>query len=281
MSNTTLRHAVRSALALGAVASMATSPVAFAQDEDTKDLGDRQVTGSRLSRADIETAAPITVIDRDDIDLSGDTTVAEVLQTSVFNSFGSFRATSGFANGQASVNEVSLRGLGSDRTLILLDGRRIASTGGSAGAAQNLNQIPLAMVERIEILRDGASAIYGSDAIAGVINVITRRDFDGLAFDYQQTFPSDGGDLTRAAATLGVSSAKGNLYFSVSALTGRPQYYRDLDYAAIAPESGGITSYRLPGHRSRCQRHVPGPALPGQHWRLGRVPEQLPVGPRR
>ena len=246
MSNTTLRHAVRSALALGAVASMATSPVAYAQEDDVKDLGSVQRTGSRLSRADIETAAPVTVIDRDDIDLSGDTTVAEVLQTSVFNSFGSFRATSGFANGQASVNEVSLRGLGSDRTLILLDGRRIASTGGSAGAAQNLNQIPLAMVERIEILRDGASAIYGSDAIAGVINVITRRDYDGLSFDYQQTFPSDGGELTRAAATLGVSSAKGNLYFSVSALSGRPQYYRDLDYAAIAPESGGITSFGFP-----------------------------------
>lgn len=246
MSNTNLRRAVRSALALGAIAGLAQSPAALAQDDDTKSLGTSEVTGTRLSRADIETAAPITVIDREDIDLSGDTTVAEVLQTSVFNSFGSFRATSGFANGQAAVNEVSLRGLGSNRTLVLLDGRRIAATGGSGGAAQNLNQIPLAMVERIEILRDGASAIYGSDAIAGVINVITRKDYDGLSLDYQQTFPGDGGELTRAAATLGVSSAKGNIYFSVSALTGRPQFYRDVDYTAIAPESGGITSFGFP-----------------------------------
>lgn len=248
MSNTMLRRAVRTALAAGAVAGLAQSPAAFAQssEDDVKDLGQTQVTGSRLSRADIETAQPITVIDREDINLSGDTSVAEVLQTSVFNSFGSFRATSGFANGQASVNEVSLRGLGSNRTLVLLDGRRISSTGGSGGAAQNLNQIPLAVVDRIEILRDGASAIYGSDAIAGVINIITRKDYDGINATYQQTLPGDGGDVTQATVTVGVSSAKGNVYFSLSSVTQRPQYYRDLDYAASAPDSGGITSFGFP-----------------------------------
>ena len=245
MSNTLLRRAVRTALAAGAVAGLAQSPAALAQD-DTKELDNVQVTGSRLSRADIETAQPVTVIDREDIDLSGDTTVAEVLQTSVFNSFGSFRATSGFANGQAAVNEVSLRGLGSNRTLILLDGRRIASTGGSGGAAQNLNQIPLAVVDRIEVLRDGASAIYGSDAIAGVINVITRRDFDGAEFTYQQTFPSEGGEQVRGTATIGVSSAKGNIYFTLSSLSGKPQFYRDLDYASSAPANDGITSFGFP-----------------------------------
>ena len=89
MSNTLLRRAVRTALAAGAVASMAQAPAVFAQsseEDDVKDLDRVQVTGSRLTRADIETAQPVTVIDRDDIDLSGDTTVAEVLQTSVFNS---------------------------------------------------------------------------------------------------------------------------------------------------------------------------------------------------
>ncbi|MEL6951443.1 MAG: TonB-dependent receptor [Pseudomonadota bacterium] len=246
MSNTLLRRAVRTALAAGAVAGLAQSPAAFAQDDDTKELDNVQVTGSRLSRADIETAQPVTVIDREDIDLSGDTTVAEVLQTSVFNSFGSFRATSGFANGQAAVNEVSLRGLGSNRTLVLLDGRRISATGGSGGAAQNLNQIPLAVVDRIEVLRDGASAIYGSDAIAGVINIITRRDFDGAELSYQQTFPSDGGEQVRASATVGVSSAKGNIYFTLSSLSGKPQYYRDVDYASSAPANGGISSFGFP-----------------------------------
>ena len=134
---------------------------AFAQDEDedAAELGRIEVTGSRLNQTDIETASPVTVITREQIELSGFATVAEVLQTTPYNSFGSFKETSGYANGQAVVNEISLRGLGSARTLVLIDGRRIASTGGSGGAEQNLNQIPTAIVERVEILRDGESAI--------------------------------------------------------------------------------------------------------------------------
>ena len=150
------------------------------EDEDAAELGTIEVTGSRLKQTDIETASPVTIISREQIALSGFATVAEVLQTTPYNSFGSFRETSGYANGQAVVNNISLRGLGSARTLVLIDGRRIASTGSSGGSAQNLNQIPTSIVERVEILRDGASAIYGSDAIAGVINIITRKDFDGV-----------------------------------------------------------------------------------------------------
>ncbi|SVC50989.1 uncharacterized protein METZ01_LOCUS303843, partial [marine metagenome] len=144
-------------------------------DEDAAELGAIEITGSRLKQTDIETARPVTVITREQIELSGFETVAQVLQNTPYNSFGSFRETSGYANGQAVVNEVSLRGLGSQRTLLLLDGRRVIGTGGSGGAANDLNQIPLAIIERIDILRDGASAIYGSDAIGGVVNIITRK----------------------------------------------------------------------------------------------------------
>ena len=176
MKKRSLRKGFNTYLALGLSVLLFAVP-AWSQDEDEEaaELGRIEVTGSRLNQIDVETASPITVITREQIALSGMATVAEVLQTTPFNSFGSFRETSGYANGQAVVNEISLRGLGSQRTLVLVDGRRIASTGGSGGAAQNLNQIPTAIVDRIEILRDGASAIYGSDAIAGVVNIITRR----------------------------------------------------------------------------------------------------------
>ena len=123
---------------------MSTVAVVFAiptwaqdEDEDAAELGKIEVTGSRLNQTDVETAQPVTVITREDIELTGFATVAEVLQSTPYNSFGSFRETSGYANGQASVNEISLRGLGASRTLLLLDGRRVSSTGGSGGAAQN------------------------------------------------------------------------------------------------------------------------------------------------
>ena len=216
------------------------------EDEDAAELGKIQVTGSRLNQTDIETAQPVTVISREQIELSGFATVAEVLQTTPYNSFGSFKETSGYANGQASVNEVSLRGLGSARTLVLVDGRRIASTGGSGGAAQNLNQIPASIVERVEILRDGASAIYGSDAIAGVVNIITRKDFDGLNFSVTSGTPQDGADYTQANITGGVSNAKGNIFFTLQHYDRRPQYYRDIDYASHAYDYDYFSSFGYP-----------------------------------
>ena len=157
--NTSLFDRVRHLfIVLGTVAVVFALPTwAQDEDEDAAELGKIEVTGSRLNQTDVETAQPVTVITREDIELTGFATVAEVLQSTPYNSFGSFRETSGYANGQASVNEISLRGLGASRTLLLLDGRRVSSTGGSGGAAQNLNQIPTAIIERIEILRDGAS----------------------------------------------------------------------------------------------------------------------------
>lgn len=241
-----LSTAVRFALTAGMVASLGATGVAFAQEE-AAELDKVEVTGSRLKRSDIETATPVTVINRADIEASGDVSVAQVLQTTVFNSFGSFKATSGYGAGYSAVNEVSLRGLGANRTLVLMDGKRISSIPGAGGASQNLNQIPLDVVERIEIVRDGASAVYGSDAIAGVVNIITRKDYDGMKVSINH----EEGRGSHASGNYnilgGISGSKGNIFYSLSVLDSRPQFYNELDYASNAPENFGISSFGFPG----------------------------------
>jgi iron complex outermembrane recepter protein len=192
----------------------ATSNTAFAQEE-ASELDRIEVTGSRIKRADVEGPLPVTVITREDIERAGDLNIADVLRYSTFNTGGSFVEQSGFAGGDQGTARVDLRGLGSTRTLILIDGRRIASspTPGSGGSsAQNLNAIPLAAIERVEILRDGASAVYGADAIGGVVNVITRKDYQGLSITGTYTRPTeDGGDERYGAITMGLASDRGNV----------------------------------------------------------------------
>lgn len=141
-----------------------------------------EVTGSNIKRVDQEGPSPVVIIKREDIEKSGATSVAEVLRSITAQSGGSFeeRTFGTFAPGSAGV---SLRGLGQSATLVLVNGRRVAGYGFAQNAQDafvDLNSFPLGAIERVEVLKDGASAIYGSDAIAGVINVILRKDFQGL-----------------------------------------------------------------------------------------------------
>ncbi len=144
-----------------------------------------EVTGSNIKRVDAETASPIQIITADDIRRSGQTTVTQLLRELPSNAAGGLTELTGSGSFSTGAASASLRGLGSSATLVLLNGRRIAPYGladpnfGQAGAV-NLNAIPIDAIERIEILKDGASAIYGSEAIAGVINIILRKDFKGL-----------------------------------------------------------------------------------------------------
>ncbi|MBA3564045.1 MAG: TonB-dependent receptor [Gammaproteobacteria bacterium] len=212
-----VRRAVRLALTGGLAASFIGAPqmAAAQEDEDVADQGLITVTGSRIQRVDIEGPSPVSVISREDIEDTGDTSVAEVLRGSTFNQFGSFKSASG--SSAQSQSTVSLRGLGATRTLVLLDGRRIAgSPTFGAGSAQNLNTIPLAAVERIEVLRDGASAVYGSDAVGGVINVILRKDYEGLQLNGHIGRPTQsGGDEESYGLVGGISSGKGNITFAL------------------------------------------------------------------
>jgi iron complex outermembrane receptor protein len=210
-----LFEAVRYGLVGGVAFSLLAGQAAFAQndDESSEELERIQVTGSRIKRTDLEGALPVTVIDREQIEFSGKTSVADLLRNQPINSAGSFRPQSG-STGQAAAT-VSLRALGAGRTLVLIDGRR-APTAPNLGQGQDLNQVPLAAVERIEILTDGASAIYGADAIGGVINIITRKDFTGAEIMYGQSFPSrEGGDTEEASIIVGAADDRGSVMAGV------------------------------------------------------------------
>jgi iron complex outermembrane receptor protein len=155
---------------------------AFAQQPSGQEVKRIEITGSRIKRIDTETAAPVQVITRDQIEKSGATSITEVLKSLPANNAGAFdeNAVASFTPGAGGV---SLRGLGAQATLVLINGRRVAPFGFASGGQTSfvdVNSIPLDAVERIDVLLDGASAIYGSDAMAGVVNVILRKDFNGM-----------------------------------------------------------------------------------------------------
>lgn len=196
-----------------------------------------EVTGSRLKRADIEGALPITTITRAEIQESGATTVAEFMRTTTFASAGNFRPQSG--SSAQSMATIDLRGIGSNRTLVLLDGRRLPKAPMSGDTA-DLNIIPMAAIERIEILTDGASAVYGSDAIGGVVNFITRKDFEGIAVTAGRTTNSQpGGAKNEASAIVGVTSEKVKIIAGVSQTDRGMVYTRQREWG----QTPGVSSF--------------------------------------
>ncbi|WP_223788727.1 TonB-dependent receptor plug domain-containing protein [Marinicella meishanensis] len=219
MKRNPMTDAVQKALLTGLIASSALGTVAFAQDSDDESVeeqGKITVTGSRIKRSDVEGALPITVITREQIELSGESNAADFIRNLTFNSAGSFRPQSGSsAQGDS---QVSLRALGSGRTLVLIDNRRLP-TSPTTGSSQNLSTLPMGAIERIEVLTDGASAIYGSDAIGGVINVITRDDYQGAEImlgGAEVSIPANGGEREEGSIVFGASSDRSSLLAGVS-----------------------------------------------------------------
>jgi iron complex outermembrane receptor protein len=183
-------------------------------DEEVLELETVIVTGTRIKRTDVEGALPVTVIDRQLIELSGESSVADYLRSLSFNTYGSYRSQLG--TGGMGSTKINLRGMGSNRSLVLVDGRRLPKWPVSS-ADQNLNSIPMGSVERIEVLSDGASAIYGSDAIAGVINIITRDDYDGWELMYGRgDTHTAGGDRSFGSVMFGQSGSDWNLIATFS-----------------------------------------------------------------
>jgi len=181
-NNSKVAKAIRVAMMFGAGAAAAISAPTFAAEEGAEEVEKIEVTGSRIKRSDLEGASPVTVITAADMQIEGNLTVADALRNSNLNSFGSFSERSGSsAQSQATID---LRGAGSERTLVLIDGKRFPGSPTLGGSSANLNAIPMAAVERIEILTDGASSVYGSDAMAGVVNVIMKKNYEGLTFNF-------------------------------------------------------------------------------------------------
>lgn len=195
-------------VALAAPATVQAQEAATPGTPSVKTLDRMTVTGSRIKRTDYEAALPITIIQKAEIDAQGITSAEQLLQQLNVASNGpdSLAANSGIAppgtRGNNGVSGANLRGQGADATLVLLNGRRVA-THGLAGQVVDLNSIPFAAIERVEVLRDGASAVYGTDAIGGVINFITRNNYQGVSLTAGADVTEEGGGNIFHASVLG------------------------------------------------------------------------------
>ena len=159
-----------------------------------------EVTGSHIKQVEREGRTPVLTLDRAYLEKTGYNAVGDVLRDLSANSFGSWREQSGDSAG--GIAEVSLRGLGATRTLILINGRRTAKDG--TRGSTDLNLIPLAAIERIDILKDSSSAIYGTDAVGGVVNIITKKHYSGVVFSASRSKAElKGGDKMTVSGVIG------------------------------------------------------------------------------
>jgi len=238
-----LSVAIKNALLTGTALTFAAAPI-FAADHGAKNDSAKNdednriiVTGSRIKRVDSETAAPVQMIDREEIIQTGLTSVGDILQN--IPAAGSALNTT-FNNGGNGETRIDLRNLGSNRLLVLVNGRRWNP---GIGGAVDLNNIPANIIERIEVLKDGASAIYGSDAITGVINIITRQDFQGMEASAQTGQNAEGdGKTQQYDLGMGMTGEKGSAYLNVSYTQQEPIMAGDRPISAV-PVFGAPTGY--------------------------------------
>lgn len=211
-----------------AIALAASAAPAFAQDAAATELDRVEVLGSRIRKPEMEGHAPVLTLTRAQIEQTGLISIGEVLQqltssgkalNAQFNSSGNFGAPPDGGGIGAGSAQVDLRHLEAKRVLVLVDGKRwvYESSASGVGGAVDFNTIPLSIVSHVEVLSDGASAVYGSDAIAGVINVVTRKQFDGVeVIGSVGGFEQGDGEQTRAEITLGGGNDRFDGLFSAS-----------------------------------------------------------------
>lgn len=213
MTHNKLLAAVRFALYTGAASAAFVAVPAVAQDQDASKLETVVVTGSRIRQVQLENEKPVLVITRADIDKQGFQSVSDILQNiSAVGTPPISRASPLTAGENAGGTFISLRNLGATRTLVLLNGKRL---GISTSGLSDISTLPTSAVERIEVLKDSASAIYGSDAIAGVINIITRSNYSGASASvYYGQYDEDDGQVKKGEFVMGFSGERGSLTMS-------------------------------------------------------------------
>ncbi|WP_194954658.1 TonB-dependent receptor domain-containing protein [Sphingopyxis solisilvae] len=209
--------------ATASVMALTATPAAAQTGED-----DIVVTGSRIAKSEFTSADPIQIIDPDSAKLQGQVQLAEILQSTPAAQ-GSIQITSALsnrviANGGNDVQSVSLRGLGAERTLVLINGRRAGPAGIRGSVAPfDLNVLPLSVVRQVEILKTGASSIYGSDAVAGVVNILTRNDLNGAEVGgFSSVTEHGGGESYGIDASFGKTFDRGHVFATVD-------YFRQLN----------------------------------------------------
>jgi iron complex outermembrane receptor protein len=194
-TNSKLVKAVRLAIAFGAASTTAFSANVLAAEEDGESVERIEVTGSIIKRTDLEGALPVTAISKEDIAKTGVTSVPDLIAR--IPAMQGFTAPSqSVGGGGAGIASASLRGIGDEYTLVLLNGKRLAPAG--SGAAVDVNAIPISAIETVEVLMDGASAIYGSDAIAGVINFILKKDIQETTITARADSPQETGGFNNS-----------------------------------------------------------------------------------
>ncbi|MFN2546736.1 MAG: TonB-dependent receptor plug domain-containing protein [Myxococcales bacterium] len=207
------------------------APVAGGTSASTKKSATEEivVTGTRVRRKDLNTPAPVTVLSRDQITASGKISIGEFLQ-SLPEQGNTVNAQ--VNNGNDGSIRVALRSLGSQRTLVLVNGRRMVPGGTGADSSADLATIPAAAIERIEVLKDGASAIYGSDAISGVVNVILRKRFNGTEVGgYAGVSQHGDGQTYDVHALSGTAGDRSSILISLGYQEQRPVYAADREFS--------------------------------------------------
>jgi iron complex outermembrane receptor protein len=230
-------------LALGAAGTASAQSTATTVEEVV-------VTGSFIAGSSEKAAQPVDVIGTQELAKQGSPSVVQLVKT--LTSAQSSLGESNRYNGGAGTASINLRGLGSSRTLVLMNGRRLADSTAAAfqGGGQDLNFIPQAAVGRLEILKDGAAATYGSDAVAGVVNFITRKDLNGFEFNGNYAFIKDSDGDYDASLAYGKQLDNGNILLSIGYRTRNRLDAQDRDYAVRPFESvfyGGWSGSASPG----------------------------------
>jgi iron complex outermembrane receptor protein len=264
MKETVLAHALRMMFA-GSAAALMAMPAWAQQHRRGEKMQRVEVTGSSVKRADSETALPVQMISKQDIQRIGATSTESLLASiASLSSAGATSSAAGASTGTSGLASISLRGLGAERTLVLVNGRRLAAFASGGGATVNVNVIPLAAIERIEVLKDGASGVYGSDAVAGVVNFILSKNFEGLEIAGGAGSPTTHGGAQNQKASLvgGLGKLDTDGYSAVLSASWEKEkalFGRDRDYA----KSGNNMPYYVSG--ATGQGNIEGAVIPGAY----------------